>query len=87
MVCQAMSEATLPPGLMICYCFRIACCAADARSIFIFVKKNEEFCPDNDAWVQAREQLSLYEHRGNAIPLITAKTIVSEKEPAVPFLF
>ena len=86
-VCQAMSDAQLPAGLIICYRFRITCCAADAQPVFIFVEKKQGAVPANDAWVRARGRLSVYAHRGYAIPLITAESITSEKEPAVPFLF
>ena len=86
-VCQVMSDAKLPAGLMVCYRFRITCCAADAQPVFIFVTKPQGAVPANDAWVRAKGRLSVYEHRGYAIPLVTAETVVSEKEPAVPFLF
>lgn len=86
-VCQATSDAKLPPGLMICYRFRIACCAADAQPIFVFVKSDEGALPAHDAWVRARGRLSLYEHRRYTVPLITAETMAAEKEPAIPFLF
>jgi len=86
-VCQAMSDAKLPAGLMVCYRFRITCCAADAQPVFIFVTKPKGAAPVNDSWVRARGRLSVYEHHGYAIPLITTDAVVSEKEPAVPFLF
>ena len=86
-VCQAMSDAKLPAGLMVCYRFRITCCAADAQPVFVFVTKPPGAVPANDAWVRAKGRLSVYEHRGYSIPLITTETVASEKEPAVPFLF
>jgi len=86
-VCQGMRDPQLPEDLMICYRFLINCCAADARPVFILVKKTGQAFPGNDSWVRVKGPLSLYENRGFTIPMITAETLNAEKEPAFPFLF
>ena len=86
-VCQGMRDPQLPDDLMICYRFLISCCAADARPVFVLVKRTEQTFPANDAWVRVKGRVSLYESRGFRIPMITADTLATVKEPAFPFLF
>jgi putative membrane protein len=86
-VCQGIRDPQLPEDLMVCYRFLISCCAADARPVFIFVKKTDQAFPGNDTWVRVKGQLALYENSGFSIPMITAETLTPEKEPAFPFLF
>lgn len=86
-VCQGMRDPQLPDDLMICYRFLISCCAADARPVFVLVKRTEQTLPANDTWVQVKGRVSLYESRGFLIPMITAESLATVKEPAFPFLF
>jgi putative membrane protein len=86
-VCQVLRDPQLPEDLMICYRFVITCCAADARPVFVFVKKTNQPFPEKDTWVRVKGRLDLYQNRGLTIPMITADTLIVEKEPAFPFLF
>ena len=86
-VCQVLRDQQLPEDLMICYRFVITCCAADARPVFVFVKKTDQPFPEKDTWVRVKGRLDLYENRGFTIPMITVGTLTVEKEPAFPFLF
>ena len=85
-VCQTMHDQNLPKEMMICYRFRITCCAADAMPVFIFLKTNLAASFSNDSWVRVRGRFSLFENRGFVVPILTVDTMLSEKEPAFPFL-
>lgn len=85
-VCQAMHDQNLPKEIMICYRFRITCCAADAMPVFIFLRTELAGSFVNDTWVRVRGRLSLFENRGFAVPMVTVDSMISEKEPAFPFL-
>lgn len=86
-VCQVLRDPQLPEDLMICYRFLITCCAADARPVFVFVKKTTQPFPEKDTWVRVKGRLDRYENRGFTIPMITVDTLTVAKEPAFPFLF
>ena len=87
-VCQALQDQRFPPELMICYRFRINCCAADAQPVFLLVKKTAGDPPvANDSWIRAKGLLSLQINGEIKIPLLTAESLAIEKEPAVPFVF
>lgn len=87
-VCQALRDQRFPPELMICYRFRINCCAADAQPVFIFVKNTASSPPvTSDSWIRAKGLLTLHINGGIKIPLLTAESLTIEKEPAVPFVF
>jgi putative membrane protein len=86
-VCRILQDRELPDELLVCYRFRITCCAADALPVFILIKKNKDAVFTNDSWVRAKGQLAVYEHHGYTIPLITGATLTVVNEPSFLFLF
>lgn len=86
--CQALSDQRLPDELMLCYRFKITCCAADAQPIFILVKKVKgSTAVADDTWIRVKGRFSRYLINDTRIPLISAQTMTTEQEPSVPFIF
>lgn len=86
--CQTLQDQRLPEDLMICYRFKISCCAADAQPIFVLVKKAAgSTVIANDTWIRVKGRFSLSTTKDTRGPLILAETITTEKEPSVPFIF
>lgn len=86
-LCQALTDPSLPENQFICYRFRINCCAADAQPVFVFVNRQGFRAPEKDAWVRVRGRL--YTHKADSItfPVVRAEEILSEAEPSFPFVF
>lgn len=86
-VCRVLHDPQLPEDFLVCYRFRITCCAADALPVFILIDPKEDSGLANDSWVRARGRLTLYARLGFTIPLITDATLTTTSEPAFPYLF
>ena len=86
-VCQTLSDERLPNNQLICYRFKITCCAADALPVFLLVEKQGLLAPANDSWVRIQGILSTHKVNGISYPLIHADGMQTEKEPTFPFVF
>jgi uncharacterized repeat protein (TIGR03943 family) len=86
-LCQTLSDQQLPNNQLICYRFKINCCAADAMPLFLFVEKQGLRTPANDSWVRIQGILSTHKVNGISVPLIHAEEMHAEKEPSYPFVF
>lgn len=87
-LCQTFNDQRLPDNNLICYRFRITCCAADALPIFVLVAQQPGHpVPDNDAWMRVQGILSVHQTNGLSLPFIQASSMAAEKEPSFPFVF
>ena len=86
-VCQTLSDRRLPENQLLCYRFKITCCAADALPLFVFVEQQGLQAPANDSWVRIQGVLSTRKIDGISFPLILAEGMDAEKEPKFPFVF
>lgn len=86
-LCQALADPRLPEDQLICYRFRITCCAADAQPVFVFVNRRNFPLPAQDAWLRVRGTLSAHTVGGITFPLIHALHLQQEQEPSFPFVF
>lgn len=86
-VCRLLHDSQLPEDFLVCYRFRITCCAADALPVFVFLDPTEDTGLADDNWVRARGRLTLYTRHGFTIPLIIDATLTTTSEPAFPYLF
>lgn len=86
-LCQSLRDPQLPEDMLICYRFRITCCAADAMPVYILLRTTGQPLPNNDSWLRVRGRLSLFKNRGFTLPLVTADTLTVAQEPRFPFLF
>jgi uncharacterized repeat protein (TIGR03943 family) len=86
-LCQALTDTRLPEDQFICYRFRITCCAADGQPVFVFVNRQTLPAPAKDAWVRVRGKLSTRTVDNISLPFVSAEEILTEAEPAFPFVF
>lgn len=86
-VCRLLHDPRLPEEFLVCYRFRITCCAADALPVFVLIAPTEESGLAEDSWVRAQGRLTLYASQGFTIPLLINATLTPTSEPAFPYLF
>jgi putative membrane protein len=86
-VCQTFVDKELPENIAMCYRYLIACCAADAQPLFIFLHYPESLTIENDKWIRTRGKVSVFAKNNANMPELQIEQVTYVEEPAFPYVF
>ncbi len=86
-VCQTFVDDRLPENTAMCYRYMIACCAADARPLFIFLQHPKNLAIKNDKWIKIQGKMTLITNQELTVPALVVEEVDYVAEPAFPFIY